>query len=278
MYEGPAKAVILARGLGTRMQRSHPGMELEPEAERAARMGLKALIPLNGRPFLDYVVDSVLRAGLREICLVTAPDAQAMREHARRIAAASGARVECAVQQEPLGTADAVLAAEDFVGDETFVLCNGDNLYPLEALQGLVGLSDRGCWLAAFDTEELTRQGNVAPERVKSFAVVTAEGGGNNLKEIVEKPPDPERYRRDGRIWVSMNLYRLTPGIFGACRRVKPSPERGELELTAAVADLAASGESAFRVLFCRGGVLDLTSRADLPAVEAALKGRDLCF
>jgi glucose-1-phosphate thymidylyltransferase len=278
IHESPRKAVVLARGLGTRMQRHRPGVELSGEAEWAAGKGLKALMPVGGRPFLDYVADGLLRAGLTEICLVVAPEADATREHARRIGRVSGARVECAVQQEPLGTADAALAAEGFVGDDAFILCNGDNLYPQEALSRLAGLPGEGCWLAAFDRDELIRHGNIAPARVRDFAVVTVEGPDDALEKIVEKPADPEQYRYNGTVWVSMNLYRFTPAVFAACRRVEPDPGRGELELTAAVAELAASGGQAFRVLFCGGGVLDLTSRADVPAVAEALEGRPLSF
>ena len=92
-------------------------------------------MPLLGRPMLDYVADSLLCAGLRHVCLVIGPDADEMREAARRIEAASGARVVCAVQQEPRGTADAVLAAEEFAAGDAFVLTNGDNLYPTAALR-----------------------------------------------------------------------------------------------------------------------------------------------
>jgi len=77
---------------------------------------------------------------------------------------------------------------------------------------------------------------------------------------------------------VGMNLYRFTPAVFEACRRVEPDPARGELELTAAVNGLAESGRVPFRVDFCRGAVLDLTSRADVAGVEAALVGRELSF
>jgi glucose-1-phosphate thymidylyltransferase len=271
------KAVVLARGLGTRMRRETPGIALGPERECLAAQGLKTLMPLAGRPFLDYVADSLLRAGLRSICYVIAPDAEVLREHAARVGEATGARIECAVQEKPRGTADAVLSAEAFVSGEAFVMCNADNLYPDEALAALARLDDTNCWLAAFGRDELVRCGNIAPERVRDFAVVKASEGGE-LQTIVEKPADPEQYLRDRRLWVSMNLYRFTPEIFASCRRIGPDPQRGELELTAAVADLMATGKAAFRVLFCKGGVLDLTSRADILAAEAALKGRKLCF
>jgi glucose-1-phosphate thymidylyltransferase len=185
--------------------------------------------------------------------------------------------MERAVQGEPLGTAEAVLAAEAFAGEDTFVLANADDLYPDEALGALAELDDRTCYLTAFSPDGLVRRGNIGAERIKDFAVVTSSDEGR-LLGIVEKPPDPERYARNGRFWVSMNLYRFTAAIFDSCRRIGPDPRRGELELTTAVADLVAADETDFRVLFCEGGVFDLTSRADIPSAERALAGRQLCF
>ena len=270
------KAVVLARGLGKRMRKGE-GRPLAPDAERAARDGLKGLIPFQGRPFLDYVMGSLIEAGLRRICLVIAPDADALKDYARRTSDASGAEITWSVQQEPRGTADAVLAAAEFVGDEAFVMSNCDNLYPREALRQLAGLSGPECCVAAFDSEEMVRQSNFAPERVRSFAVVVSSRDGL-VEEIVEKPAEPERYVRDGRLWVNMNLYRFTPPIFDACRRIEPHPERKELELTSAVALLAREGRVPFRVIQCRGGVLDLTSRDDVGTVEKLLKGRTPAF
>ena len=259
------------------MQKDAEGVELDAERAAMASRGLKALMPLNGRPFLDYIVDSLLRAGLGRLCFVIAPDGDVLRHHARRIARESGAVVECAVQEEPLGTANAVLAAEAFAAGEPFVMCNGDNLYPDVALEGLAAREDDDCWLAGFARTSLIRDGNIAAERVRHFAVVKAEQDGR-LLHIVEKPERPEEFLMDGEVWVSMNLYRFTPAIFDACRAVAPDPVRGELELTSAVAQMVDSDPNCFKVLFCRGGILDLTSRADIPAAEARLRGRRLCF
>jgi glucose-1-phosphate thymidylyltransferase len=185
--------------------------------------------------------------------------------------------VVCATQPEPLGTADAVLAAEAFAASDPFVLANADNIYPDAALQALADLEGPGCWLVAFDRDSLVELGNVAQERARDFAVVTATDDGR-LEGIVEKPEDPSRFARDGKLWVSMNLYRFDSVVFDACRAVEPDPERGELELTAAVGALARSEDAEFRVIYCEGGVLDLTSRADVPAVARALAGRQLSF
>ena len=271
------KAVVLARGLGTRMRQRSARATLSDQTRRLAHLGLKPLIPFGGRPFLDYIVGSLLLAGLRQICLVIAPDCNVLREHAARIATAAGVDVCCAVQKEPLGTADAVLAAEDFADGESFILCNGDNLYPQQALTALVAAAEGSCLLAAFDRDALVAQGNISRQRVSGFAVVVLGRAGEFL-QIVEKPAQPGRYLRQGKLWVSMNLYRFTPDIFGACRGIEPHPGRGELELTSAVEKLRVDGTVPFKVLCCNGGVLDLTSRNDIKSLERLLAGREPGF
>jgi dTDP-glucose pyrophosphorylase len=69
-----------------------------------------------------------------------------------------------------------------------------------------------------------------------------------------------------------MNLYRFTPDVFGACREVKPHPERGEIELTAAVNNMAAKRDIDFKVVRSTGPVFDLTSREDIKTVGEAVK------
>ena len=271
-----SKAVILARGLGTRMQRPG-GVALSDAGSDLAGRGLKVLMPVAGRPFVDYLADGLVRAGIRAVCFVVAPEAELMREHGSRIAAAAGIDVSYAVQEQPRGTADAVLAACEFAGDEPFVLCNGDNVYPDSALSRLAAAAGDECWVVAFERDGLSSRGNIAPERARDFSVVSADAEGR-LTGIVEKPEDPERFARDGRLWLNMNLYRFTSDIFGACADIEPDPRRGELELTAAVGLLVERGTTPFRVLECEDGVFDLTSRSDVPAAERALKERRLCF
>ena len=270
------KAVILARGKGTRMQEQQEDDVLSPEASEMASRGLKGLIPVGGRPFLDYIVDRFWQAGVDRVGLVVAPDCTEMEEYAAGVTKRSPATVECCVQEEALGTADAVLSAEEFVGTDSFVLSNSDNLCPADALEKLAGGAADRCAIAAFNRDELAAEGNISPDRVRAFAVVNISEDGR-LRGIVEKPDDPERFARGDELWVNMNLYRFTPEVFDACRRIEPHGERNELELTDAV-DLLIREERPFDVEFCRGGALDLTHRTDIPGAQRALEGVELSF
>jgi bifunctional UDP-N-acetylglucosamine pyrophosphorylase / glucosamine-1-phosphate N-acetyltransferase len=94
-------AVVMAAGIGTRMKSATP----------------KHLHPLLGRRMVDWVVESAREAGVDRIVVVASPQTSGLLEG-----------VEVAVQEEPLGTGDAVRSAhralEDFRGD--VLVLNGD--------------------------------------------------------------------------------------------------------------------------------------------------------
>jgi dTDP-glucose pyrophosphorylase len=263
---GLSKAVILARGLGTRM-RAGAEADLTAAQAAAADVGIKAMMPV-GRPFLDYVLAALADAGLRRVCLVIGPQHEAVRRYYRELSP-TRLTVEFAVQAEPRGTADAVLAAEDFVAGDSFLCLNGDNYYPAAALRALRTLDE--CGMVAFDREGLIAGGNIDPQRVSRFAVVRTDDAGY-LVDIVEKPDPGFMAALAGSVAVSMNCWRFDTSIFPACRAIEPS-QRGELEIPDAVALLIHSPDRPrrFRAVPLSAPVLDLSSRADIAAVAARL-------
>ena len=60
---GVDKAVILARGLGTRMRKCDAAAQLDARQSAAADAGMKGMIPIR-RPFLDYILSALADAGL----------------------------------------------------------------------------------------------------------------------------------------------------------------------------------------------------------------------
>lgn len=265
------KAVILARGLGTRMRKADASARLTDAEAAAAETGVKAMIPI-GRPFLDYVLTGLADAGYRRICLVIGPEHQQVRDYyaPQRVRRVS---VEFAVQPEPRGTADATAAAEDFADGEPVLVVNSDNYYPVEALRAL-RMELTGSGLAAFRREDMIADGLLAPERIAKFAIVQIAPGGE-LSRIVEKPT-PQDFEAVGQpVYVSMNCWRFAPCIFEACRSIGLSP-RGELELPYAVEYAQQHLGEAFRVLPFHAPVLDLSSRADIAGVRDRLAGLEV--
>ena len=89
------KALVLARGKGTRMQRAAPDAAADPGQSRIADTGLKAMIPFR-RPFLDYILSALADAGCLDVCLIIGPEhdsgSRLLRAHAT---AAAGASLVC---------------------------------------------------------------------------------------------------------------------------------------------------------------------------------------
>jgi dTDP-glucose pyrophosphorylase len=144
------KAVILAAGRGTRMQRVQDSAGLSAAQSEFARAGLKAMMPV-GRPFIDYVLSGLADVGYRRVCLVIGPDHSALREH---VGAFNGGRlkIEFAIQQEPLGTLT-------------------------------------GSAVAAFRPEALCR-GNIAAERLRNFAILSVSKEGYLQRVIEKPTDD----------------------------------------------------------------------------------------
>jgi dTDP-glucose pyrophosphorylase len=260
------------------MRAPDPSVHLTAEQQRAANTGVKAMMPLNGRPFLDFILSSLADAGVLRVGLVVAPDHTALRRYYEIEAPASRIRVDFVVQPEPLGTANAVLAAETWVAGEPFLTMNADNLYPVDVLRKLASLSEPG--LPAFDAEELVASSNIPAERIGSFAILDVDEQ-EYLKGIVEKPAhdlpaNAESYRdrtgwlppSSGRL-ISMNCWRFDEHIFRACRDV-PRSARGEFELPEAVAVAVRQGAK-FKTFRAQGPVLDLSTRADAADVARRL-------
>jgi NDP-sugar pyrophosphorylase family protein len=108
------QAVVLCGGLGTRLRASVPTLP-------------KALAPVAGRPFLDYLLTGLATAGIRSVVLCAGYKGE-------MIEAEYGQNAECSlsiqysVESAPLGTAGAVRLAASAISSNPFLLLNGDSL------------------------------------------------------------------------------------------------------------------------------------------------------
>ena len=274
------KAVILAAGRGTRMQAADRDVALTDDQAAAADAGIKAMMPVSAdassasalaeaRPFLDYSLTALGDAGFTDVCIVLSPEDRAIRDRYTRTAIPTRFRASFATQLEPAGTADALLAAEEFTAGEPFVVINSDNYYPPEVLASVRTATEPTC--VGFSRAGLVRRGNVSADRIAAFAILDV-GPDGYLRGIVEKP-DPSTLASAGSpATVSMNCWRLASEIFQACRDVPPSP-RGELELPGAVMFAIDVLGMRVRVMHIDAPVLDLSRRADIPVVTGRLRG-----
>lgn len=262
------KAVVLARGLGTRMRQADSTARLDAEQEAIARTGLKAMIPI-GRPFLDYVLSGLADAGYEKVCVVIGPEHAGVKNYYTTVAPPRRIRISFAVQAKPHGTADAVLTVEEFVSGEDFLCMNSDNYYPVSVLRELRTLNEPG--VALFDQHTLLTKGNISEEKIRKYAICEV-GDDGYLRAIVEKPANSVLAAVRGDALVSMNCWRFSAAIFEVCRHTPLSP-RGEFELPVAVGEGIQRFGLRFRAVRCYEGVLDLSSRADIADVAEKLRG-----
>lgn len=264
------RAVVLARGLGTRMRAQDATAALDPAQAGAADAGLKAMMPVTdtGRPFLDYVLSGLADAGFTEVCLVLGPEHGAVRARYDVMGPARPTRIRLmfAVQHKPLGTADALLAAEPLLAGAPFVVLNGDNYYPVEVMRDLRQLEPPA--LPAFSAEALVA-GGIPAERMAQYATLDIAEDGH-VREIREKPGEGAGIGPGTR--VSMNIWLLDKEIFRAIHEV-PLSRRNERELPEAVQWANARHGATVRTFPVAAPVLDLSRRADVATVSAALAG-----
>lgn len=111
------EAVILAGGLGTRLR---PVVDDEP----------KPMAPVNGRPFLEYQLDYLIRQGIERVILSVGYLRHKIERH---FGARYGAlAIEYAVEARPLGTGGGLLQAAELCRCEQPVLVlNGDTWFPV---------------------------------------------------------------------------------------------------------------------------------------------------
>lgn len=138
-------AIILAGGLGTRLRETLPDLP-------------KPMAPLNGRPFLEYQLDYWIAQGIRHFIMSVGYRNGAILSHFGETY--RGARLEYAVETEPLGTGGGLLLAMGLLpGDGPFLLLNGDTFFEV-SLSELVAFHSarQSDWtLALFHTREVGR-------------------------------------------------------------------------------------------------------------------------
>ena len=242
----PVVVVILAAGQGTRMRSGIP----------------KLLHPLCGRPMIAWPVAAARDAGAGTVVVVDSPE--------RPLAAVLDGEVEIAVQDRPLGTADAVRAAGAQIEPEsTVIVLNGD--VPLVTSETLRALADAHARSGAAGTiatavlEDPAGYGRVvrAPDGTVERVVETKAPGDATEGELHIREINTGIFAFDGGL------------LLDALAQVRADNAQGELYLPDVLPILRGFGRTvdAFEVAD-RNVTLGVNDRVGLAAVRAVAQQR----
>jgi NDP-sugar pyrophosphorylase family protein len=249
-----------------------------------ARAGVKAMLGVGpgARPFMDYLLLSLSRAGYRDVMIVVGDHDDSIRGYYEirggkdrfpDLRLSFTGQPIPAGRTKPMGTADALeralLAAPRWQGRKLTV-CNADNLYSERAHRMLLEDRHAGAMID-YDRSAL----RFSPERIEQFSVIRKDAEGF-LREIIEKPT-PEQIERaaepGGRVGVSMNIFRFSyDAVLPCLREVPVHAVRQEKELPVAVQCLVTRDSRGMFTIPLSEHVVDLTSPSDIPAVRAWLE------
>jgi len=181
-------------------------------------------VPVANKPVLFYGIEAMAAAGISEVGIIIAPETGDEIREVAGDGSKFGLAISYIEQDEPLGLAHAVLTAEEFLGDEEFVMYLGDNLLR----DGITELVDT---FRADAPDALILLTPVPDPEHYGVAELT----DGRVSRLVEKPADPKTDL------ALVGVYMFTPEIFNAARAIEPS-DRGELEITDAIQHLVDNG------------------------------------
>ncbi|MFH1857348.1 MAG: sugar phosphate nucleotidyltransferase [Candidatus Omnitrophota bacterium] len=239
------RGVILAGGLGTRLQ---PLTEVTN----------KHLLPIYNRPMIYYPIQTLVRAGIHDILVVTggnnAGDFLRLLGNGKQFGLE---HINYTYQKGEGGIADALFLAEHFAKGEKIVVILGDNIL------------EKGIGKAVEEFRKQKEGSRILLKEVEDperFGVAEVRNG--KLAGIEEKPKKPKsRY-------IVTGIYMYDGQVFDIIQTLKPS-DRGELEITDVNNAYIQKKQMTYSILegwWSDAGTFDSLLRANRLVAEAAKK------
>lgn len=199
MAEKAMKGIILAGGAGTRL---YP----------VTKVTSKQLLPIYNKPMIHYPLETLIKAGIKDILIIVAPD------HAGDFLKCLGSGKEYGchftyeIQDKPEGLAQAFVIGKDFIDEDNVALILGDNLYEDNFTQAV---------------QSFKQGGRIFAKEVKDpqrFGVVEFDEN-HRVISIEEKPAQPKSN------YCVTGFYIYDSSVVKKAEQLQFS-HRGELEIT----------------------------------------------
>jgi len=193
------KGIILSGGAATRLR-------------PCTKVTSKQLLPVYNRPMIYYPLNTLIRAGIKEILIIVAPECAG--DYLKLLGSGKefGIKLIYEVQDKPRGLADAFIIGENFIDQDNVTMILGDNIFEDDLSEEIKNFK-KGAKVFAKKVPD--------PER---FGVVQFDEQMKAVR-IEEKPSE----------WLSdfaiTGFYIYDSRVVEVAKGVKPS-ERGELEIT----------------------------------------------
>jgi glucose-1-phosphate thymidylyltransferase len=193
------RGIILSGGSGTRLR-------------PLTKITSKQLLPVYHRPMIYYPLNTLIKAGIKEILIIVAPERAGDYLNLLGSGKEFGVKFTYEIQDKPEGLAQAFIIGENFIDEEDVAMILGDNIFEDDFFADMKNFSG-GAKIFAKRVPD--------PER---FGVVKFNQD-MKAEVIVEKPSE---FLSD---YAVTGLYIYDNKVIKAAKQIKPS-ERGELEIT----------------------------------------------
>lgn len=175
----------------------------------------KQLLPVYDKPMIYYPIDTLIKAGIKDILIILAPENSGLFLNLLGTGEEFGCHFSYVIQKEPRGLAEAFILAEDFLDHDDVTMILGDNIFDHDFSKDIQSFKKGGqIYIKKLDNLN----------DVKRLGVVELDKEGN-VKSIEEKPEKPKS------MYVSVGIYTYDHRVVEIAKSL-PLSGRGELEIS----------------------------------------------